>query len=926
MTTLQFGYTAPLTDTFGAHPVLGNVLDLNDGATFVLVSPDGLEIPPPPRTVGLTGNVRTQGERASRGIFRANREARISVILGPMANYAALVAAVRSLLAWVTAPPQYPVALKWQPPSASSPVYLDVVGATCSIPEDEGDWLRLQLEPIEIVCVCRPGMRGDRVTLQNLVMNPGFQAGSGLGVLAFSDPFNNADAYTVVSGSAPSVSANVLTIPPHTQLAFGSPSWGALNIWQCRFQWPGSGQLNFMLHYQSASQVFYVALTGTQLDLIDTVGGTAHTQANVGCTLTSGNWYWIRITQFPTAPSGAPCSVQATVFTDTGPGSVGAQVATFQQPSYGSSGARLGQPQISTAAATVNIGGAYPLVHTVSLFGPGAWSFTGLLNTGSSFSVCSGGWEQSVANCFSGGPAQSFGAARIDLPPTGFVQAQWYGLNVNPTTGSGPQGSALIAVPVGAGHVYNASVWVRSSGLSAAAVINLGFNEYDSTGAFLRVSPALATLTGNQPTWTQLVYASYVPGSNTSYVAPILRITDTSASGASANGTVWFDNTLCWDVTSVGMTPASGPGSMPYCELRFLQSPAQLLVSGILGDLPAPTALLWGTYLGSWPYGGTLSYAVGRRGQVSATAQLVGASVGWFDSSRGPPVATPYLDTGSYGGFYVQADANGGWNPRAFSFHPADCLGVFHLLERFKTAESLANLGNITERVVMQTKSNAWYGVYPETDQLAEFYGAFLTPLTVSNAWQVVDGGQVAIPAFAQGALTDPTQNYLSPRQQWADNNTDGPLSSANWQLLLPVDGSLVLGVANNPTNASVPVVTEWVWVYLDGLAVNTGVPAQPGSPGGGNVAWTYSLEVGPTAAPAHGAGGPGTQTTGLINVNSGADPYLSLDPTLTLAPLGAGTLSGGINQMGAYVADQAGTVLPFVADIVYSPLYLYPR
>jgi hypothetical protein len=72
---------------------------------------------------------------------------------------------------------------------------------------------------------------------------------------------------------------------------------------------------------------------------------------------------------------------------------------------------------------------------------------------------------------------------------------------------------------------------------------------------------------------------------------------------------------------------------------------------------------------------------------------------------------------------------------------------------------------------------------------------------------------------------------------------------------------------------------------------------------------------------PAHGGGGAGTQNTGAINVNSGGDPYLVLDPTLQLAGH-----SGGIKQMVAHVADQAGTVLPFCAELANSPLYLNPH
>ena len=59
MTTLKLGWTNPLTDQFGAHPTFGPVLDLNDGSTFTLVSPDGLELPPPPRTLVATGTGNT---------------------------------------------------------------------------------------------------------------------------------------------------------------------------------------------------------------------------------------------------------------------------------------------------------------------------------------------------------------------------------------------------------------------------------------------------------------------------------------------------------------------------------------------------------------------------------------------------------------------------------------------------------------------------------------------------------------------------------------------------------------------------------------------------------------------------------------------------------------------------------------------------
>jgi hypothetical protein len=48
--------------------------------------------------------------------------------------------------------------------------------------------------------------------------------------------------------------------------------------------------------------------------------------------------------------------------------------------------------------------------------------------------------------------------------------------------------------------------------------------------------------------------------------------------------------------------------------------------------------------------------------------------------------------------------------------------------------------------------------------------------------------------------------------------------------------------------------------------------------------------------------------------------PYLTLDPQQQIAG------NGGVHQMVAYIADDAGAVLPFYTVIQHSPLYLWPR
>ncbi|HEX5571941.1 MAG TPA: hypothetical protein VFX31_11160, partial [Ktedonobacterales bacterium] len=114
-----------------------------------------------------------------------------------------------------------------------------------------------------------------------------------------------------------------------------------------------------------------------------------------------------------------------------------------------------------------------------------------------------------------------------------------------------------------------------------------------------------------------------------------------------------------------------------------------------------------------------------------------------------------------------------------------------------------------------------------------------------------------------------------------------------------------------------------WLWVYQDGLLLNRAAL-------GDAAAATYSLESAPLPNPGHAGGGPGTSATGAINVNSGADPALILDPTLSVAAVAnaTGTAAGGsgVNQLAGYVADNAGAVLPLYAEVQYSPLYLYPR
>ncbi len=1037
-TTVKLGWTDPRTGVFGAHPLLGGPLDLNgenDGVTFTLVSPDGLELSAPEKTLVPTGNVRTQGERITRAIYRRNRSAVLRVILGPAANYASFIASVRTLVRWLDAPPAVPLCVQWQPPSATQPVYLDVVGAAHAVPADERDWLRLQVEPLELLLLVRPGLRGDRVTLSNLVSNPGFEAGSGPGVSVWNDPLATLNGYSASGGAltqdvttysdvvladsplryyrldesagptindlspsaqnatgfpgitflqsgalagstdtaaafngttglchpahdgaahrqcrvepgsvvqddgggrrrcsstwaptparrmrnsiwtrpgmsrwtcgprasphrapttlgrgitrwgrgmartrasmwmgrrwrparrwgrttsataqarssrrraavaastsparstrwrstaqrsrrrgsrrttppghvAPSAAANTLSVPAGASASFGSPAWGAINQWQVRFRYR-SGMTAFLsAHAPSSGNSLGAEIVGNTLYLQQTVAGTQHLLGSAAFTTIHEAWYWLVFTQFPSAP-GTPCDVQATLSRDTN-GAIGAQIASVGPVATYDAGTAL-----QRAGAVQHVGGGAgrgrglrQRPHAVAVR-PRRLEDANGSASGSPTGLTALAWEQSTANTYGGGAVTSFGAARMDLPPAGTVNAAWESYS-----GGSPAGVSS-AIPTAPGQTMAASAYVRSTGLSNTASLSLQVREWDASGNLLRAT-TLQTLSGNQAAWTALS-GSLTIGATTAYCS-------IAAPGQRRHGRrqrMWRGLVGQHAVLERHDDRADARRSMPYCELRFPQSPAQLLLTGLQGDLPAPAALAWGTYLASWGLGATLSYALGRRGQSSANGRLAGASHGFYGSALSP-TATAILDASSYGGSYPTVTMNPSWNPRAFSFAPADLLGVYHLFSRGWTNQSAGNLGNVQTRVETQQKVEPVVWHAGGRDQLGAYYGPFVAPISAASTWTPADSGQVNVPALPVGALTDLTQNYLTPRPQWGDLTAGGSTGRCNWQLLLPIDGSLLVGVVNNPANAPFAVTRVAV-------GVSRWAGAQPG--GGG--------------------------------------------------------------------------------------------
>lgn len=699
-------------------------------------------------------------------------------------------------------------------------------------------------------------------------------------------------AYYTAMTTTPTTLPNTMVLPSGSRVAFGSPAWGAINQWSLRFQPQAGGTLNAYLHYTNSNSNLFVSFANrTTWSITQTSSGVPTTVASSSSLALSGVWYWLVITQFPAAP-GEQALIQAQLYSDSS-GTKGSLVATLG-PTATNDGtsALIGRPQLEAVGEPFTLGGNFASVHTLSLFGPGGWTFAA--SSGSAYA--SGAWEQNTTNTYPNGPVQSYGALRVDAPPAGTWDTTWRLYS----GGSAPSWSATNtwAVPALTGQVLGGSVYVKSSGLGASATIAVQITEFTNNGTQLRQN-TFASLTGNQANWTKLS-GTYTIGTGTSYIDIALRVADTSAPGASANATVWADNLLFWNITTTGVN------QMPYCETRFPQSPAQIVVSGLQGTVSVPAFVAMGTYVSNWTPGSTLSYALGRREQHSFASQLVGpmTGVGGFASGT-----TAVLDSGSYGGCYTTKTLDSGGFAQAFlSPHPSDQLGTYRLLTRFWSAESAGNLPSVRVRVDHPLQTDPWFTTNP---LLSQFYGPYRAPLTASSTWTLVDAGLTPVPPFPAGALNDGSSLYYRIIASWQDLVSSASARS-NWGALLPVDATTLVGIVNNPANSTL-TETAWVLLYFDGLLAGRNTLYDTSSA-------AYSIETVPVPAPAHAAGGPGTIGSGNINLNQTGNTEISLDPGL-----GGSSGMGGINEMLGVLTDGNGAVLPLVTQVRYIPNYNYP-
>lgn len=886
--TFQLGTWNPLNDTFTL------ALDLNDGVTF-RIHPQGLKLTQPDKTIIESMNVRTAGAVVPRWQYKPRHiQVELSINVAG-STVAALLAQVGNLIAAVEQPPY---CIKLALPGSPHIRYADVIAVKHDIPSDTQQILAKAIMRVHIDFECRVGLRGDRQVLQNLVPNPGFEQPSGTGVTVFNDTFANINFYTY-TGSPATVAGNILTIPQgQPAITFGSPAWGAVQQWLIRFEWFTGLEGRFLIHYTNGANYLAARITPTSHQLIHVINGVTTTLDSHAITPVDSTWYWLQITQFPALPGEAP-DVQS-IFSADNSGVLGSTISTAGPVPTADAMTALTGP-MAFQSLTVNL---QISVNTVKLFGPGGWLLQ-QTGGGAAAAYSAGAWEgggYSATNTYPSGPVSSYGALRMDAPRTGSWDNRWYHY-----AGGNPAGSYAIAALQQ--QTLSGSAWVKTSGLSGTAAVSILIHEYDTGGVLLR-SGAIASLSGNQSAWTPLS-GSYTTGVNCAYVAFGCRALDTTSN--SAGGVVWFDNALLWNQTAVAAVAPNQSG-MPWCDLRAAQGPAQMVVSGILGDMAAPAQFALGTYTASWPAGGTFSLYVGRKATTSPTAMLVRSSHGAYAAAY-TPQATALLDSSAYGGFTATTAAQtpNAWETLFTSPTASDASGVYHLLTRFKSALTGGNLAKLEARVKTTQQTDSWLNNSAKTDIVAQGYGSWVFPIGTSNAWTLVDVGQATLPPFPQGALNDPGGLYLVPRAQWSDTSGVGAAGYSDYLALLPIDGVLLMATVNNPSNSVLTVATEWLWVYSDGLLLNRSAP-------GDTAAWTTSLESGPTPNAAKGAGGVGTTNTGSVNVNSTADPCLTLDPTTDGAN---GFL--GVNQIVALLSDQAATVAPLYGELAYSPLYLYP-
>ena len=708
-------------------------------------------------------------------------------------------------------------------------------------------------------------------------------------------------AHYTVGTTTPAVATNTLLLVANSSVSFGSPNWTAINTWRFRFRWSSGATLYAYYHYTDANSSLRAEVTATQIVLKHTIAGVTTTlvTTTTGTTLATGVHYWLSLTQFPSLlgnqTGNMPPQIQAVLAYDVA-NAIGTTVAAAGPVATTDAMTALqGGPRLGTTTGPIAFGipNSTTATHTVSLFGPGGWTRA---STGTGAAAAA--WEQqqltSATNTglYTGGPVTSLGAGRIDVALNGTLNAQWI---------CGDASSAarvLVTSPQSFTGTIKAAL--KSTGVANSCTQAILVNEYDVSGNFLRTQ-TIASTTGAQSSYLVLS-GTYTLGASASYCQIVLSAVD--ATSGSAGGTIWWDNVQAWS--------SSNGATMAYCELFFPQAPAQLVVAGIVGDVPAPASLSLNTYLTTLANGSSLSVVVGRRTNSTKGMTMIGAALG---ATSGVGAWTYTLDGTAYGGYTISSSnlaissAWGLWTRSNDPTFPNLVVGqgTYHLYTRAQTAASGANTAKVAIVPLIAKLYSFVFGVASNgfNGYLAYWTGPALPPFSVAATWTLCDAGQVQLPPFPRGTLFQGGE-VISATTTWSDASASA--GTQNWLALLPVDGSILAATVLQYSGST--LLNQFMSINNDGVGVQVGYPA----------VWTTSGTlsfISGIAGPGNfiGEGGPGTSSAATVSVNSTADAYLTLDPALL----------GGVNQIAAVLTDNVATVLPLYATITYMPLYNYP-
>lgn len=882
---VQLGTYAPLNDSWQL------ALDLNDGQTLELEETGGLDLPPPMLDLFTAGNARLAGERVTRGRYGA-RTITLRLIAGPCATEAALASVVRQLLALqaqalgpnsanvagVGASPR--VALLVQPPGVTAPVYADVLAMAHALSEvgNTAAWVRLVQEGVELELLCAPFLRGARVTLDNLVANPGMdQPGQQVLWADTATIANSVNSYAVVAGSAMTQGGVFAILNAGSDVTFGASTWQSITQWAVAFIYQSAGTFTFWLHRTTANTGIQVILNGpgNTLSIVANVAGVTTTLTSATTSLTNGTHYWLLSSALPAVNNTGLATLVSTQAYTYSSGAIGASIGSALFGLATAANLQQGQCGLTAAGANLQIttgGVTTPAANQVTLLAADGWT-SATTNGDSTASPAWCGWD--ATNIFAGGPWASQRSLSITAPPAGKLNAAW----------------TSNKMPVTAGATISGRVWVAQTGLSATATAQVIALQYNQGGT------QIATLTLATATVAQIGAIWYaLTGSGTlnvacAQIALQLVVTD-SVVGASAHASVWFGQAQINAGTTV----------QPYCANRFTKAPAQAQFSGLAGDVAAPCLLALGTSPAGSGLAASASLALyaGRRALAGFGAQLTAPAL--LTSADGVnqqiiPDATAW--SGAQAQFHT---ASGNYEPLYMTGNAADYSGVYHLLARLRMHDTPASSQNLQPDAFLL--QNPWLGLPAKTDRLGIFQGQFVFPFTGAT-WQMVDSGQVALPPFALGTLTDPTQVAVTLGQQstTANNQLD-----ADWGALLPVDAELLAATFQN--NSTGVLLTGWIWTYFDGL----------GAPGANMASATWSLEATAVPNPTHAGGGPGIVNQATPALIATGDSVPQVDPTTST------TTATGVNQWLVLVTDNSANVLPIAVVLTYAPLYLEPR